>query len=620
MSSRSSSRRKFVTIERLMPRTLLAASTALASDGILSITGTDGNDRITVLAHPVLMNVMQVVINDATSSFLLGDVLRVSIDAGAGSDTIRIDGSLDALYLQSSILAGDGNDRVYGSAGQDLIDGGRGNDRLYGWGGDDKLNGNDGNDTIDAGVGNDSVDAGSGNDSVLGNSGSDTLNGEAGRDTIEGGKGNDVIYGGTDDDTLTDRYGTVSIHGGDGSDMITTQTAGEVWGDDGDDRLTDSGKATLHGGTGNDRIKGVGTVYGDEGNDRVQSSDAHGGAGDDLVEGTDGFDFLYGDDGNDALYGGNFNDVLYGGEGDDNLYGGGVGDNNRSDDGSDAGYGQGGHDWFQPDHNWSITDSSPEDSAAQTKIGLDPNTPAYSSGSYSGAVITLGGYNTTVGGWDYGGRLAVTSAGTLTIIGQVGSVAPRVTRAYGSAAIVSGIFNPSPSSELPAPEGLSTAERRSLTPQVVRIPASWQIEKVSAGRDGIMWYRVWQKGSWGATIGSQSFSNVSVRDGTLYYGARTADLRVGYMAVDERSLLLHGKKSDANEVQGAPLNGLLRARAGSFITLVGEGVARQVIVPNANDSMSVAPAWKGARGLYVQGGMYWFDEATTLFVATSAPR
>ncbi|EGQ7827393.1 RTX family hemolysin [Vibrio parahaemolyticus] len=48
----------------------------------------------------------------------------------------------------------------------------------------------------------------------------------------------------------------------------------------------------------------------------------HGGGGDDYIEGNDGDDRLYGGKGNDTLRGGDGNDQLYGGDGNDNLIGG----------------------------------------------------------------------------------------------------------------------------------------------------------------------------------------------------------------------------------------------------------------------------------------------------------
>jgi hypothetical protein len=85
-----------------------------------------------------------------------------------------------------TIIGGDGNDTITGTAFNDVITGG------------------DGNDTVTGGPGDDTIDAGNGNDTVTGG---------PGNDTIEGGNGNDTLTGGDGDDTVTDI--------GDGEDTIT---------------------------------------------------------------------------------------------------------------------------------------------------------------------------------------------------------------------------------------------------------------------------------------------------------------------------------------------------------------------------------------------------------------
>ena len=83
--------------------------------------------------------------------------------------------------------------------------GGQGNDSLYGGAGDDvidedgagvKLGAQWGNDYIDAGDGNDIAYAGDGNDTLLGGAGNDVLYGEQGDDTLCGGLGADTLIGG----------------------------------------------------------------------------------------------------------------------------------------------------------------------------------------------------------------------------------------------------------------------------------------------------------------------------------------------------------------------------------------------------------------------------------------
>jgi VCBS repeat-containing protein len=74
--------------------------------------------------------------------------------------------------------------------------------------GDDTLYGGAGNDTINGGGGNDTIYAGSGNDDVDGNNDNDTLYGGSGTDTIKGANNNDVLIGGYGADTLTGSNGS----------------------------------------------------------------------------------------------------------------------------------------------------------------------------------------------------------------------------------------------------------------------------------------------------------------------------------------------------------------------------------------------------------------------------
>src|SRR5207248_11713244 len=72
----------------------------------------------------------------------LAPLIQISVDGGAGNDTIT---------------GGDGADRLTGGDGNDLIVGGRGNDVLLGGAGDDALVGSPG-DGSDTGEGQDGTD------------------------------------------------------------------------------------------------------------------------------------------------------------------------------------------------------------------------------------------------------------------------------------------------------------------------------------------------------------------------------------------------------------------------------------------------------------------------------
>ena len=107
-----------------------------------------------------------------------------------------------------------------GHPGADVLVAGGGNDFIFGGEGDDALDGGGGNDWIYGGEGNDTLD---------GKAGHDRLFGGEGRDTLRGGEGNDRLCGGTGTDTLTGGAGadTFFYRGGDGSDTITDFSDGE---------------------------------------------------------------------------------------------------------------------------------------------------------------------------------------------------------------------------------------------------------------------------------------------------------------------------------------------------------------------------------------------------------
>ncbi|MCK5915773.1 MAG: hypothetical protein KAG92_06510, partial [Deltaproteobacteria bacterium] len=104
--------------------------------------------------------------------------------------------TLIATHHNDSIVAGDGDDLVYGKGGADAIAGGAGNDLLQG------------DDEPDYSFGS------SGNADILsGGSGDDVIHGAGGADIMIGGTGNDSLYGGGDGDTYL-------FSRGDGVDII----------------------------------------------------------------------------------------------------------------------------------------------------------------------------------------------------------------------------------------------------------------------------------------------------------------------------------------------------------------------------------------------------------------
>lgn len=99
-------------------------------------------------------------------------------------------------------------ERTQGTEQNDQINGTEGFDQIFGNGGDDIIFGNGGRDLLDGGEGNDTVRGGDGNDQVGGGNGRDIVYGDAGNDYITGGSvggfeaaflddgADDVLYGG----------------------------------------------------------------------------------------------------------------------------------------------------------------------------------------------------------------------------------------------------------------------------------------------------------------------------------------------------------------------------------------------------------------------------------------
>jgi Ca2+-binding RTX toxin-like protein len=195
--------------------------------GTLLITGTAGNDRITV---ENLADRVRVTLNSATWDLLRKGVKRIEVHGGTGNDTIDIGPALPAARLygddgNDTISGGAGNDRIWSGFGDDMVDGRAGRDLLCGEDGADSLLGGDGSDTIYAGAGPDTLRGGAGSDKLRGEDGDDRIEGENGNDRITGGPGSDILIGGAGNDTLNAKdTATDRIVTGLGIDTISRDT------------------------------------------------------------------------------------------------------------------------------------------------------------------------------------------------------------------------------------------------------------------------------------------------------------------------------------------------------------------------------------------------------------
>jgi Ca2+-binding RTX toxin-like protein len=289
-------------LESLERRRLLAA--VLGADGTLTVTGTAGNDNITISADPT--NVSVVINAGPAQTFSTPAVLRTSVLAGDGNDIVSMFVP-QTIDLHATIRGEAGNDSLIGSDTNDSIDGGAGNDTLDGQRGSDILRGGADNDVLLANPdGHDILDGGAGpfdlaqigvagshtllNDEWFFEPGSGALN--PNRATVVGTNHDDDIFLGRDNIQI-DGY-TLSFNG--------QTTAWNVDARGGDDHVEifDTSDVTVLGGNGNDTFFPFeslpNSLLGGNGNDTFQINETtsapfgvlpgwNGGPGRDWVDG-----------------------------------------------------------------------------------------------------------------------------------------------------------------------------------------------------------------------------------------------------------------------------------------------------------------------------------------------
>ncbi|MCV9965251.1 M10 family metallopeptidase C-terminal domain-containing protein [Pararhizobium sp. BT-229] len=269
-------------------------------------------------------------LQDGTFTYLPGGSGPISLSSiekavtGGGTDNLTGSGEANAL------LAGGGDDRLYGLDGNDTLGGGDGNDRLDGGGGIDYLSGGTGSDIADyssSAIGlivslfNPAINTGDaagdtynsienltgtdfddglngnlsaniirgldGDDGLKGYDGIDTLYGDGGNDILIGGEDGDALLGGAGSDTASYKGATVGVVASLSNTAINT---GDALGD------TYTSIENLNGSDFDD------SVFGNSSNNAIYA-----GAGDDILKGYAGNDTLTGASGDDQFY---FNTAL----------------------------------------------------------------------------------------------------------------------------------------------------------------------------------------------------------------------------------------------------------------------------------------------------------------------
>jgi len=172
-----------------------------------------------------------------------------------------------------------------------------------------------------------------GDDIIISGDGDDTIWGDAGNDRLEGGAGNDAVLGGDGDDIITDSFGDNRLEGNAGNDVIIAGSmlaAGNlILGGDGQDFIvTTEDITTTFGGKGDDFILGAKTNLpptGNEGDDWIEKGTQDGAPGDnfaplltddvignDIFVGGGGFDEMIGEGGDDIFVGSDAQDKMDG--------------------------------------------------------------------------------------------------------------------------------------------------------------------------------------------------------------------------------------------------------------------------------------------------------------------
>jgi Ca2+-binding RTX toxin-like protein len=339
------------------------------------INGGGGAESFTVTANGARVRFDR--IDPAPFAVDIGTTENLIVNMNGGDDTFSATGNLAPL-IRITVDGGAGNDTILGSNGIDTLLGGTGNDFI---------DGQQGHDVAFLGAGDDTFqwDPGDGSDIVEGQAGTDTMlfNGSAGNEiftaSANGGRtlftrnlGNIVMdlddvesidlnaLGGTDTVTINDLTGTDvtevnvdlagSIGGNTGDGLADTVIANATNGDDVIDvvgagsSVSVIGLAAAINVTNSEGANDSLVINGLGGDDSITATTLpagvikltiDGGAGDDTILGSQGADVVLGGAGDDFVFGDNGNDVAFLGTGDD-VFQWDPGDGNDTIEGQDG--------------------------------------------------------------------------------------------------------------------------------------------------------------------------------------------------------------------------------------------------------------------------------------------
>jgi len=151
-----------------------------------------------------------------------------TVGSAGGADLLFGEDGNDAMSGGTggdSIYGGNGNDIIYGKQDLHSLEGGEGNDTIFAGQNTGPLRlADDGRMLQLDGV--ETILAGGGDDLVYGNYGAETAYGQNGSDTLFGGQGDDTLYGGAGADSLAGNRANDHLFGGTGADSFVFSTNG----------------------------------------------------------------------------------------------------------------------------------------------------------------------------------------------------------------------------------------------------------------------------------------------------------------------------------------------------------------------------------------------------------
>lgn len=202
---------------------MMMRNTDLGDEGATALPG----DIFSTPDHIIEMDQTRQIGDDPTFGDALLDalspkVVRIDVDGDGDDDVLMYRGGehvvLGGTEEDDVLVAGDGDDTVWGRGGNDTIEAGYGVDHVYGGDGDDIIT-NSGTDIgetdfLHGQAGNDAIHGGSGLALIFGNEGQDFIIAGPDGKEVMGGRDNDFILGGDGGDFLLGNEGDDWIEGG----------------------------------------------------------------------------------------------------------------------------------------------------------------------------------------------------------------------------------------------------------------------------------------------------------------------------------------------------------------------------------------------------------------------